>query len=213
MATKTLDFTGAKYPDLTLGLPVFGGFRHYIIFDGKVTLAVDDSISVRWNIPGNEYWRLRAAFVSDSTKGATQKGQGWEEQRIQLETAGAWRSGEATTAAPRPVVPYTKSIPAKYPVWWRQWDGVTFLAFQDANAVILPIHMKDPTFDITVFPPGSIWDLAGLHCEFASTGDQPFDTHILVDRYIMPANLVGDEEAMALWFRNIQLAQLLQGQG
>lgn len=208
------DFTGAVFPDMKLGQPVFGGYRFHVQLSSKVMLAVGDNLSLRFAVPGDEYWRMRAWFVTDSTKDVTSVGQGWRDQRFQLETAGRWISGEADAADPRPDEAYTKSIPAKYDVWMRAWDGVTYLAWTDVNGVWLNIGMKDPPWAVTVLPPGSIWTVRSTWCEFASgIIERGFNVTMLVDRYIMPANLPDDPAEVRLWWEHIQFAQAMQGQG
>lgn len=215
MPTHNRDFTGAEPPDMKLGEPIFGGFRQYIQFDAKVQLAVGDSIKVKWNVPGDEYWRFRGLHILDNTNAAGASGQGWKKQTIHQILAARFLTAEADAATPRPVAGYTAVKPGVFPVWQRQWDGATYLAFLDAIGNVLNISPKDPTWNVTVLGPGSSWQIHAQECEFAAAAEFPFDTHLLVDRFTIPANLQNQDnaEAYALWFSNLQLAQMLQGQG
>jgi len=215
LATHDRIFDAAKYPDMREGEPVFGGYRNYLQFDAKIQLAVGDSIKIKWDVPGDEYWRIRGLFVFDNTNAAGAAGQGWKKQTIHQILSSRFISGEASAADPRPSAKYIDSKPGVFPVWPRQWDGVTYLTFLDSIGNVLNIAPKDPTWNVTVLAPGSSWQLHAQECEFAAAAEFPFDTHILVDRYIKPANM-GDEDdegAAQLWLTQQLLAQSLQGQG
>ena len=213
MPTHDRIFTAAKYPDMKEGEPVFGGFRMYLQLDAKVQLAIGDSIKVKWEVPGDEYWRFRGLHVLDNTNAAGAAGQGWKKQFIHQILSARFISGEASAADNRPQAAYNEIKPGVFPVWNRQWDGATYLAFLDAIGNVLNISPKDPTWTVNVLPPGSSWQLHAVECEFAAAAEFSFDTHILVDRYIKPANMPDDEADAALWVTNQLLAQSLQGQG
>ncbi len=212
MANQDRDFTNCVPPDMKLGQPVFGGYRMYLQFDAKAEVGVGESIKILWIIPGDEYWRLRGLFVLDSTNGGF--GNGWKKQTIQCTTTSRFQTVEASSADPAPNAKYIQTKPGQFPIWQRNWDGVTYLAFTDALGSWLNIAPKDPTWNITVLPPGSRWMLYAQESEFASGAEFRFDTHLLVDRYIMPANLDKlSDTAKALWFERMQFGQMLQGQG
>lgn len=206
MPTHTRDFSGPGMPDIKLGEPIFGGYRMILQMRATMQVAIGDNIQMFWTVPGDEYWRLLGMHISDNTAPLPQ---GWEQQQVQQMTSVRFYSAEATLANPTPLADWTHTDGGQI-VWARGWDGATYLTYLDVLGNLLHISAKDPTFQTTIWHPGSRWLLYSKACEKAGASALPFAIKMLVDRFVAPANVrMPEQESARVLRENADLAQIL----
>ncbi len=189
MAGHTRDFTHAGLPKLEDGIPFVQGFRHALQYRATVTLAIGDDIYINGNVPDDEFWQVRQFFVSDSTGPVGANGQGWQKQALRFHLSQR-ESPIATAAAPTPAGDFViPTVPQWVPIWRRDWDGVTYLAWVDANGALLLVSEANPVWSANVWLPGTRWQFDSRSCEFATVGAQAFYVQMIVDRWQMPLDV------------------------
>lgn len=190
MAILNLDYRKCELPPLREGRDMGGGvFRHNIRYEGKADPGIGDDIRIFGRVPSTEWWQVRGFYISDVTD-AGLRGNGWEKQQLFLLQSQS-TSPEADAATPEPEGPFTlnRYPEALYPVWARGWDGVTSLAWGDANGNVLYITDKDPTWSVSLWAPVQEFRVYSRGALVASGGiERDFDLHMLVDRFSDPAS-------------------------
>lgn len=187
MATLDLDFTACALNPRDRGIPILGGWLDRVKFNVVATgVVVGESIQIKGEVPADEFWQVLQIRVRDKTKvGSIPNGWKWQSVSIQTPVDGS-PSGSAA-GGPRYTGQFTlESDPELVPVWYRAWDGATYLTWGEETTDDDPpllIRPSDPVFAFHQWPRGLQYTVTSLIAEANAAAGSTYKVELIVLRF------------------------------